>query len=82
MEKLFDTANLNDALAAGHRAPIDYTEGGLRIAYELHPVLGPRVSFFGVEGEISMTGLAEVKCALRALERVVALGERQAVEAA
>lgn len=75
MEKLFDTINLNDALAAGHRSPIDYTEGGLRIAMEIHPVLGLCVSLFGPEGEVSLTGLAEARIVRRALDKAIGMAE-------
>lgn len=76
MQALLDTANLNDALACDHRSPIDYTEGGLRITMENHPVIGLRVVLNGVEGEVELTGVAEVNCVIRALQRAVALAER------
>lgn len=65
---LLDTTNLNDALATGHKSPIDYTEGGLRITFEAHEALGPSVRLFGIEGEIELTGDAEIAEVIRALE--------------
>ncbi len=64
---LLDTSRLNDALACGHRSPIDYSEGGLRVSYEAHEVLGPIVRINGMEGEIETTGFQELNELIRAL---------------
>lgn len=64
---LLDTSRLNDALACDHRAPIDYSEGGLRVSYEASETLGPVVRINGMEGQIETTGFAELNELIRAL---------------
>lgn len=67
---LLDTSRLNDALACGHRAPIDYSEGGLRVSYEAHEILGPIARINGIEGQIETTGFEELNELIRALTTI------------
>lgn len=85
MQTLLDTARLNDALACGHRAPIDYSEGGLRVSFYQCEKLGPVVRINGMEGEIETTGFEELDALISALQRarsLTAVKSVQVVEAA
>lgn len=64
---LLDTINLNDALACGYTAPIDYTEGGLRIVGDAFPTL----TLMGPDGSVELSGDAEIRELIRAAERVL-----------
>lgn len=75
-QTLLDTGRAEDAYACGHdkRTPVDF--GGLRIDFETCASVGPTVTLTGIEGEVSLTGEAEIRQAIRALERALGLNAR------
>lgn len=85
-QELLNTARPSDAAACGYGSPIEYDLGGLRIAFEADEFLGPCVTINGIEGEVTLTGEAEVREAIRALNtalnRNAALAARQMGSAA
>lgn len=63
---LLDTNDRYDAWNTGRDGPEDYREGGLKIAYDGAGSI-PQIILNGCDGEVSLTGIAEIKAAETAL---------------
>lgn len=70
MTTLLDTSLANDALACGYESATPDADA-LRVVLEQHPQVGPCVYLYGPEGEVSLTGRAEIAEVHRALGAVL-----------
>ena len=80
-QELLNTARPHDAAACGYGSPIDYDMGGLKITFEADQFLGPCVTINGMDGELKLTGEAEVNEVIRALQTAVRRNAALAVRA-
>lgn len=83
MPTLYTTTDHSDAILGGYDCacdPVEHGEG-LTVTAELHPSVGPCVTLVGPDGQVEITGWAELGQIIERLQGFRAACERRVAQA-